>query len=357
MLKTRWSRNQIALTAVLGIIVLATAAARLVIAHHTSRRNVARLIATTLGLPSDSVVRIAKVDFRPFSRSFHVTTLTITTEKWDLRIASAILTGIHLGPLLRSSPIVATATIDGVRLNVRRDARDSERAAEVQRSFPHDVFRRLTRIMRVDTVRVSNGVIRYMETARDGARPGTMVFSRFHATAYNVTNHPALMADSTPAVIDVQLRLAGRGHAVARATYNLLSPDLTLSYSGSVGSMPGSAFNALLVDLEGIRVTSGILDSAWFDVTIRDDRATGSLTMLYHDLGIDMMNKVTHDRSLGDRLASFIGANFTLNGSNPVRRADGPTTVRLARTRSAHVSLIRFVWETLREGMKTTIGI
>jgi hypothetical protein len=40
--------------------------------------------------------------------------------------------------------------------------------------------------------------------------------------------------------------------------------------------MPAAAFNAVLVDLEGIRVTDGTLD--------------------YHDRGLELLDKVTHER-------------------------------------------------------------
>lgn len=340
----------------LGVLLLAALAVHLIFAHYTSAGYVARHVAGVLGLPSDTLVQIGATRLRPFTRSFRVSALTIVSENWEASVASLEVTGVHLGALLRGARIAAAATLEEPRLDARLDRRTASRTGATPWLL-HEAFRGMSRTVRVDTVRVRGGAVRYEEIAADGVRPGILVLDRIFATAYNVTNDPRRMSDSTRAVADVQMRLAGEGSVKGTLAYDLLAPSLTMRVRGTVGRMPGPAFNTILVDLEGIRVTSGTLDSAWFDVRVRDEAATGHLTMLYHDLGIELLNKVTHARSIGDRVQSFIGANFRLNRHNPSRDGAEPTTVPLARARGAEVALTRFIWETVREGVKTTLGL
>jgi hypothetical protein len=136
-----------------------------------------------------------------------------------------------------------------------------------------------------------------------------------------------------------------------------MAPELTIAYLGSVGRMPIAAFNAVLVDLEGIRVTGGTLDTAWFAVDVLDNVARGTLTVRYHDLAPELLDKVTHERSLGDNLRTFIGANFVLQEANPAEPDGVLREGRLVRRRSPEVPLVRFIWETLREGLKETVGL
>jgi hypothetical protein len=173
----------------------------------------------------------------------------------------------------------STATVDGLVLNVRRDRRHGSGPAG-EASLPHHLVQRLPMPVRVDTVRVRAGAVRYEETAADGVRPGVLVFDRIAATAVNVTNDRRRMTDSTRAVINVRMRIAEAGTVTARLAYDLMAPTLMIAHLGSVGRMPAAAFNAALVDLEGIRVTDGTLDTAWFAVDVLDNMARGTLTVL-----------------------------------------------------------------------------
>ena len=113
----------------------------------------------------------------------------------------------------------------------------------------------------------------------------------------------------------------------------------------------------MLVDLEGIRVTDGTLDTAWFAVDVLDNMARGTLTVRYHDLGLEVLDKVTHERSLGDQLRTFIGAHFVLRAANPAEPGGMVREGALVRRRRPEIPLAKFIWETLREGLKETLGL
>ncbi|MBE0592196.1 MAG: hypothetical protein IH616_07330 [Gemmatimonadales bacterium] len=164
------------------------------------------------------------------------------------------------------------------------------------------------------------------------------------------------MTDSTRAVIDVQMRIAEAGTVTARLAYDLMAPDLTIAYRGSVGRMPVAALNAVLVDLEGLQVTGGTLDTAWVAVDVIDNVARGRLTVRYHDLALELLDKETHEQSLGDHLRTFIGANFVLREANPAEPDGDVREGVLERRRSPEVPLAKFIWETLREGLEETVG-
>ena len=112
----------------------------------------------------------------------------------------------------------------------------------------------------------------------------------------------------------------------------------------------------MLVDLEGIRVTDGTLDTAWFAVDVLDNMARGTLTVRYHDLGLEVLDKVTHERSLGDQLRTFIGTHL-LQAANPAKPGDMVREGALVRRRRPEIPLARFTWETRREGLKETLGL
>jgi hypothetical protein len=360
--RRRWARVGLV---VAGVLLAAALAARWALHCYTDERRVARRIAAALALPSDTLVRIGSTRFSVFGRSFTARDIRITIDsvaggrrtRYALSVDTVRLHGIGLRAWLRGAVFVSTVTADGLSLDVRLDRRHGSGPAGGEARLPHDIVQDLPQPVRIDTVRVRAGAIRYEETAADGVRPGVLVLDRIAATALNLTNDRRRMTDSTRAVIDVQMRIAEAGTVTARLDYDLMAPDLTIAYRGSVGRMPLAALNAVLEDLEGLRVTGGTLDTAWVAVDVIDNVARGRLTVRYHDLALDLLDKETHEQSLGDHLRTFIGANFVLRDANPAE-PDGDVRERvLVRRRSPEVPLARFIWETLREGLKETLGL
>jgi len=360
--RRRWGR--VGLVAA-GVLLAAALAARWALHRYTDERRVARRIAAVLALPSDTLVRIASTRFSVFGRSFTARDLRITMDsvaggrrtRYALSVDTVRLDGIGLRAWLRGAVLVSTVTADGLSLDVRLDRRHGSGGPGGEARLPHGVFRRLPRPVRVDTVRVREGAIRYEETAPNGVRPGVMVFDRIAATAVNLTNDRRRMTDSTRAVIDVRMRIAEAGPVTARLAYDLMAPTLMIAYLGSVGRMPIAALNPVLVDLEGIRVTGGTLDTAWLAVDVLDNVARGRLTVRYHDFALELLDKATHEQSLGDHLGTFFGANFVLQEANPAEPDGALREGALVRRRSPEVPLVRFIWETLREGLKETVGL
>ena len=360
--RRRWGRVGLVVT---GVLLAAALVARWALHRYTDERRVARQIAAALALPSDTLVRIASTRFSVFGRSFTARDLRITIDsvaggrriRYALGVDTVRLDGIDLRAWLRGAVLVSTVTADGLSLDVRLDRRHGGGRPGGEVRLLHSVLQRLPQPVRLDTVRVRGGAVRYEETAADGVRPGVLVLDRIAATAVNLTNDRHRMTDSTRAVIDVRMRIAEAGTVTARLAYDLMAPELTIAYLGSVGRMPMAAFNPILVDLAGIRVTDGTLDTAWVAVDVLDNVARGRLTVRYHDLALEILDKATHERGLGDHVRTFIGANFVLQEANPAEPDGALREGALVRRRSPEVPLVRFIWETLREGIKETVGL
>jgi hypothetical protein len=127
---------------------------------------------------------------------------------------------------------------------------------------------------------------------------------------------------------------------------------------GTVSRMKAEPLNELLENLCGIKITSGVVDSTWFHFKVDgDDVARGEVNVLYHDLNIQLQDKITLDQGLMSRLKSFINDKAKMHGSNPTDKDKPATVATIARERTPQTPLIKFLWETLREGILTTLGI
>ena len=67
-------------------------------------------------------------------------------------------------------------------------------------------------------------------------------------------------------------------------------------YSGSLSRMDLRALNAFLETGEQMRIKSGVLQAATFDIAVASGRATGITRAVYHDLNLAAINKTQEAR-------------------------------------------------------------
>jgi hypothetical protein len=265
--------------------------------------------------------------------------------------------GIHVWPLLHRKIMIGSISLDGARVDI-----STVRVARIKPPpkpaiLPQVSFQKLGMPVRINMIRLTNSIMTYSEVAKDGSRPGTIRFSDMDMKISNVTNDSTLMTSGTPCTIHVSTLLNEAGRLDATFGYDLLSPKLSMTCRGTVSRMQAAPLNELLENLNGIKITSGVVDSTRFDFKIGgDDVARGTVEVLYHDLNIQMEDKVTLEQNLMARLKSFVNDKAKMHDKNPTD--DKPVTVAtIARPRTPQTQLIKFLWESLREGILTTLGV
>lgn len=278
---------------------------------------------------------------------------TAPRDVYTLRMAKLEVTGIRLGALLRRSidadRVVVTAPVMDITLD--RHIPKKEGAGPV---LPHLALHGVETAVSIGQVELSDGQLQYRERASDGARYGRFEFADIQLGIRNLTNQ----RNRGTGLAAIDLRFAAAGSAPVHATmeYDLFAPGLTMSYEGGVGRFEPAVFNTMTVDLEGVRITRGQVDTLWFRVDVKDDVATGRLQARYRDLRLATLDKVTRDRSLGDHLKSFISNTFALRVDNP--KPDEPIMTAFIRVeRREDMPLLKFLWHTLRAGVGETVGI
>ena len=277
-------------------------------------------------------------------------------------ISSLRIRGIRVWPLLHRKVIVNSITLDGAKFDVatvrKAGPKPPPHPNAKPATLPHASFQSLGMPVHINMIRLTNSIVTYSEVARDGSRPGTIRFSDMNTKISNVTNDPTLMTAATPCTIHVSTLLNEAGRLDATFGYDLLSPKLNMTCRGTVSRMNATPLNELLENLNGIKITSGVVDSTRFDFKIDgDDVARGTVEVLYHDLGIQMEDKVTLEQDLMARFKSFVNDKAKMHDRNPGDDGRLATVASIARERAPQTPLIKFLWESLREGILTTLGV
>jgi hypothetical protein len=195
----------------------------------------------------------------------------------------------------------------------------------------------------------------YSERAPDGARPGTIRFEEFAGELRNVAN--VFADDAGPMTMDVRARLNGAGELRAGIEYDMSGSGLNMSFVGSLSRMDAGSLNEILTDLEGVRVQSGRLDTAWFEARVVNDSASGRVHLGYSALRVSFQDKDTGRRGLLDVIKTFLANAVKLKSDNPERPGVPARTASVELRRRPEVPIVGFMWHIVRSGLMTTLGI
>jgi len=93
------------------------------------------------------------------------------------------------------------------------------------------------------------------------------------------------------------------------------SPEISFRYSGSLDLMDLTRLNSFLEVGENVRIKSGVLQNATFDVNVTAGRARGTVRVMYRDLAIAFRNSRTgSERGAYNRVTSYIANAMKIRG-------------------------------------------
>jgi len=370
----RGRRSSLLVITILAGIALVLLVAHLLLAWRLDTSHLRRRLEAAVAAGTDSLylVRIGSSHFSLLGRSFRITGFELYPDtaafrrraraglelephtRYVVRAASLRADGIGLWRFFRRQISVSSAAVDSLQMEILVD-RTKALGPQTPVKLPHQSLQ-TGKPLRIDQLRIEHSEIRFSERAIDGSIFGTIPFTELSAVISNVSGGPPWLSPDRLCEIDVRALFAGAAPLRVRFEYDFAAPQLNLSYRGSIGPMSIKELNKFLVSMEGVRIRDGQLDSVDFKVDVKEDVARGSLLVLYHDLEIETLDKVTRDRSLKDALNTFIFNHFKLETHNP-HSGKPPLVAPLMHRRRPETPLFKFIWLTLRDGVFQTLGL
>lgn len=220
--------------------------------------------------------------------------------------------------------------------------------------MPNEALASIRESVSLDSIVIRNGKMRYSERVTEGGNPGVISFDGVNASVRGLAHHSKL-PDTT--IIIAEGKFMNSAPMTLRLEIPLSSPTFSLHYSGSLGAMSANALNAFLEPCEHIRITSGTVQSATYDINVIDGKARGALRVKYDDLAISILNKKTGSASgFWDQVASLYGKLFVIRGGNK-RDSDGVLKLGMVRyNRQKEDYFLQFLWFSLRTGVARIVG-
>lgn len=220
--------------------------------------------------------------------------------------------------------------------------------------MPNEILSSIKKPFKVDSLNIMNGRLNYGERYEAGAKPALITLDSMQVLAEGIANH----GDRAAAlVVHAQGIFMHAGTMKVLMSIPASSPEFSFQYSGSLSGMDLSALNSFFETAEQIRIKSGVLQSAAYEIHVASGRASGNLRALYTDLTFAVINKETRsEKGFFNVIASFIANNFKIRGTNVPDYTGSIKIGEVNYARTPDNPFIQFLWFALRSGVKDVVG-
>ena len=220
--------------------------------------------------------------------------------------------------------------------------------------MPNEGLSWINKITQVDSLNIINGRLKYAERYIIGSAPAEVTFDSIQLLTEGITNHAA---PGATAVIHAQGNFMKTSAMKILMAIPVASPEISFRYSGSLDLMDATRLNSFLEVGEGLRIKSGILQRATFDVNMTSGRASGTVRIMYRNLTIAFRNSHTgSERGVLNRITSFITNAMKIRGTNMPDKSGSMKTGEVKYTRKRHDTFLQLVWFSLRSGVGDVVG-
>jgi hypothetical protein len=220
--------------------------------------------------------------------------------------------------------------------------------------MPNEALSSMKEIIKVDSLKIINGGLKYSERFALKTKPGVVSFNKVNIAVSEIANH-TVQPDTT--VIHGEGLFMNSGVMKLFVTIPLTSKNFSLQYSGSVSAMDVTKLNSFIEASEHQRIKSGVLESANFNIDVNSGHASGTLRVAYKHLSIAILNKKTgSEKGIFDWISSLYGKIFIIRGHNMPDKKGLMKIGIVKYTREPDEPFIQFLWLALRTGVGDVVG-
>jgi hypothetical protein len=309
----------------------------------------------------DSTVEIRDIAYAPtLSDSAFARANAYRRSLLKTSVGRIAVRGFDAGALVLGDGIRARRVqVDSLHVDVLSDRRRPPNPVPRRRRTPQKWIADLERSVRIDSVLVQGGEVRYREQRPRHAKPGVMTFARLEAVAVNVRHVAGRRRRGDAMALRATAYLQHAGRLDAQFVVPLDAPGFDMTFKGALGPMPAAGLNAFVQETFALRVEKGRIIGIRFDARVANGVARGGITPCYTDLSIRVTGRgstgilgtggVVGDVARG--VATFVANLTELHADNPGDGEKAPRGGTINHTFNSHETLPAFLWASLRDGL------
>lgn len=277
-------------------------------------------------------------------------------DRFDVDFSGARFTNIDVDQALDGNIVADKVVIREGQLKIYRDKNLPRHIVNKVGKFPHQLLMKMPVSVSIKKLDINSGSIEYKEKSKVTGNFGKIRFTNMNLSITNLTNRVIDLRENP--VCQVHLRAQFLSAVPVNITLRLYPNHDNGKWAadGTLGGTDAAVFNEVVQPLGPAFIESGILNKCEFHLQGNDYGAGGTVTLLYNDLKVKVLEKDAKDGQFKPKkFASFL-ANAVLKDDNPKKNKP----VRVARInyrRDVNKSFFNLVWKSIFTGIRETIGI
>lgn len=224
-------------------------------------------------------------------------------------------------------------------------------------AFPHQLLQKLKAQLTIKTIKLSDINVSYAEFDRTSKQIGKISFEKTSGVITNATNAKKVKAVNPIMQADLVSYVMGHGKLAINFRFDLNSPTGAFDYKGEMTNLDGRHLNKITKPLGMVQVNRGIIKKLAFDIKTDNSIAKGKVDFMFNDLSVALLKKEEGKQRLVKKgLLSILANALVLYSDNPT--ADGKfTSAPINFERQPTASFFSFIWKTLFQGVKYSVGV
>ncbi|MBB2146607.1 hypothetical protein GM921_13980 [Pedobacter sp. LMG 31464] len=223
--------------------------------------------------------------------------------------------------------------------------------------FPHQLLQQLKAQLTIKKIKLSNIDVSYTEFDKRSQQRGRISFEKTSGTIMNVTNGVKVKTINPIMQADLVSYVMGQGKLAINFKFDLNSPTGEFAYKGAITNLDGRKLNQITKPLGMVQVNKGMIKSLAFDIKANQDVATGKVDFAFNDLSVALLKKEEGKARLVRKgLLSILANALVIYSDNPSKEGKF-TTAPINYNRRPTGSFFNFIWKTLYQGVKYSVGV
>lgn len=223
--------------------------------------------------------------------------------------------------------------------------------------YPHQLLQKLRGQLTVKQLNLNNIDISYAEYDRQSRQKGKITFEKTSGTVTNITNAEKVKLKNPYMFANLTSYMMGKGKLNVKFRFDLKAADGAFSYAGVLGAMDGRELNRITKPLGMVEVKRGKVKKLEFNIQANDHEAHGDLKFAFNELSVALLKREQgKDRLVKKGFLSFLANAMVINSDNP-NAAGVLVTTPIHYERIKTTSFFNFVWRTLFQGIKYSVGV
>jgi hypothetical protein len=275
------------------------------------------------------------------------------TDRFSIEIPRMGVRGIDFDTLLIGQrPIIRLIEIDSMHVSIFRDKNMPFDFSNYPK-LPHEALRTMKKPMMIKEVKISNGFAEYIEHEEGAEKPGMVYFERINGNILNITSDSIMIGLNPIMEVKANMMLYGKGEMYASINMPLNDQDDKFTFLAEVGNFEVSEANRMITPGSMVDVSEGTIDKLTLSGTGNRYLGKGSMTMLYHDLQVELLRE-NKEGNLKRKWFLSTVANEIVKSANPLRTQPA-RVVPMYFERDMNKGVINFLWKTCFSGIKETL--